>query len=170
MKILIGAFLAAVALAGCSLFQEAEQKTPDQIMQEKIAENFAAEASFSVFLYDATTEQQKSDVRAWLERQPGITEIVFLDKAAAYERFQTMWADDPEFAGSISADSLPETFRLRVADLAAIRAFRDGPAGAELRLFPGVRQVVYQCTTVEECRALESSRSAPATPSPRALR
>ncbi|GAA0464424.1 hypothetical protein Aca07nite_26260 [Actinoplanes capillaceus] len=144
LKILFAMVIAVTSIAGCGLFEESAEEKLERTLDET--------ASFSVFLNDDATEQQKADVRARLEKQPGITEITFEDKAAAYQKFKKLWADDPEFVDQVSEDSLPESFRMRTKDAATSREIRDGPAGDELEAMPGVRQVFFQCTTVEECR------------------
>ncbi|SNT08011.1 cell division protein FtsX [Actinoplanes regularis] len=149
-KIIFVALFATVAMAGCGLFEEKLEKTIDE------------NAGFSVFLTEDATEQQKSDLRAWLEKEPGITEVTFEDRATAYAKAKQLWTDDPEFLESVDADSLPETFRLKVKDAATAREIRDGADGAELKALPGVHRVIFQCTTVSECRELYS----PAAPKP----
>lgn len=148
--------IAVTAIAGCGLFEKGDKQEFERILDES--------ASFSVFLDDDVTEQQKADVRAWLENEPGITAIAFEDKAAAYERFKELWADDPEFVDQLNEDSLPESFRLTTKNAATSREIRDGQAADELEAMPGVRQVVFPCTTIEECRkqVVEQNQGKPA--------
>ncbi|KHD75343.1 hypothetical protein MB27_23145 [Actinoplanes utahensis] len=133
-----------VTLAGCGLFEESAD--------ERLARELDQHATFTVFMDDEATERQKSDVRAWLEKRPGITEITFEDRAAAAAKARKLFADEPEFLEYLNEDTLPESFRLRLENSAATREIRDTAAGKELEALPGVRQVVYPCTSVEECR------------------
>ncbi|MFC7533587.1 cell division protein FtsX [Actinoplanes sp. GCM10030250] len=151
LKVILVALFAVVAAAGCIPFQD----SPEEKVEKALDEN----AGFSVFLDSEATVQQRSGVRAWLEAQPGVTEISFQDKAAAYEKAKEIWADDEEFVESINEDSLPESFKLKVKDAATAREIRDGAAGEELEALPGVQEVVYLCTTVAECQKIHSSPS-----------
>jgi cell division protein FtsX len=154
IKVVLMALLAVLVTAGCSLFQD----TPEEKFEKALDES----AYSSVFLIVDATDAQRSVVRAWLERRPEVTEVDFWDRARSYEQAKQLWADDPEFLESIEVDTLPESFRPRVKDAAAVHGIRDGGAARELEQLPGVKKVVFPCTTVDECR----KESAPAaTPS-----
>ncbi|GGN69007.1 hypothetical protein GCM10010112_34060 [Actinoplanes lobatus] len=144
LKILFAIVIAVTALAGCGLFEESDKEKFERILDES--------ASFSVFLDDDVTEQQRADIRARLEKEPGVTEVTFETKAAAYEKFKEIWADDPEFVDQVNEDSMPESFRLTTENAATSREIRDGSAADELEAMPGVREVIFPCTTIEECR------------------
>jgi cell division transport system permease protein len=148
LKILVVAVFAVVAMAGCGL----SEPTPE-------AKTLDDAATFTVYLNDDVTEQQRLDVRAWLVRQPGVIAVSFEDKATAHEKAKELWSDDPEFAKSMNKASLSDTFRLNLKDMAAVREIRDGAANDELEALPGVRQVVYPCTTNTECQNLIFSPS-----------
>ena len=125
------------------------EKPPESILDDG--------AHFSVHLADGATEQQKADLRARLEKQTGITEVRFEDKAAAYESFKKIWADNPEYLETVNPELIPAAVRGAVTDWAAVRRIRDGAAGDEWEALPGIRSVHYPCTTVEECREFMSS-------------
>ncbi|MER5703788.1 permease-like cell division protein FtsX [Micromonospora sp. NPDC002296] len=70
----------------------------------------------SIFLKKEANEQQRADIDAKLKSDPLIKEVVFVDKAEAYKRFQEMFQDAPDLLSAVKADSLPESFRLKLVN------------------------------------------------------
>jgi cell division transport system permease protein len=147
LSIIAVAVLLLGGLSGCSHIQgeDSEEQKLEKLLDE--------EAEVSVFLKDDVTAQQKSDIEARLRALPDVKELVFETKAEAYEKFKRLWASEsPEFVEKVSPDALPESFRVRLVDQAAVRRVRDTPVKAELEALPGVENLVFRCTTLEECK------------------
>ncbi|WP_433347715.1 permease-like cell division protein FtsX [Micromonospora sp. CA-111912] len=70
----------------------------------------------SIFLKKEANEQQRADIDTKLKSDPLIKEVVFVDKAEAYKRFQEMFQDAPDLLSAVKADSLPESFRLKLVN------------------------------------------------------
>ncbi|NBE81604.1 permease-like cell division protein FtsX [Micromonospora rubida] len=70
----------------------------------------------SIFLTKEANEQQRADIDAKLKSDPLVKEAVFVDKAEAYKRFQEMFQDAPDLLSAVKADSLPESFRLKLVN------------------------------------------------------
>ncbi|MFI0791511.1 MULTISPECIES: permease-like cell division protein FtsX [Micromonospora] len=70
----------------------------------------------SIFLTKEANEQQRADIDTKLKSDPLIKEVVFVDKAEAYKRFQEMFQDAPDLLSAVKADSLPESFRLKLVN------------------------------------------------------
>ena len=66
-----------------------------------------------------------------------ITSFRFLDHEDALREFERIFADDPDLAGNVEADTLPTSFRLRVLRAADIEAIKSA-----LERMPGVWRVV----------------------------
>jgi cell division transport system permease protein len=146
-SIIAVAVLLLAGLSGCTLIQgeDSEEQKLERLLNE--------EAQVSVFLKDDVTAQQKIDIEARLRALPDVTELVFETRAEAYEKFKRLWASEsPEFVEKVSPDALPESFRVRFVDQDAVRRVRDTPVKAELEALPGVAELAFRCTTVEECR------------------
>ena len=158
--IVLTALLAVGVPAGCGAAgTDAGERIAAEV-EGGLEQSIDESAGFTVFFDADATDRQQSDVRAWLERQPGITEIVFEDKATAYAKARELWAEsNPEFFESVRPDALPEAFRMKLRDGAAGREIRDGAAGDELEAMPGVREVVFPCTSLPECQDILSSQS-----------
>ena len=132
--------------AGCGLFADEEDERLQQMLD--------ANPTFSVFLRPDVTPQQKTNVDAYLRDLPEVAEVKYETREEAYRRFKELWADNPEFAQKVSPDSLPGSFRVRMADNAAIRKVRDGSGEANIKNLPGVQDVVLGCVTVGECKEI----------------
>lgn len=93
----------------------------------------------SIFLRDDVTLAQTAALRDTLWTDPAVREVRFESREQAYERFKRLWADSPDFVASVGVDSLPQSFRVRVADPRAYRQFAARVAGRT-----GVQDVVGQ--------------------------
>lgn len=102
--------------------------------------------SFTVLLTDEVTDGEHQAIEAALTALPGVTGVDFTSRDAAAERMRGSSSAAPD------SDSpfITETFRVRMTDLAAVRLVRD--TDTTLKTMPGVRDIVYPCTTVPECR------------------
>jgi cell division transport system permease protein len=151
------AVLLLAGLSGCTLVQGKDSE------EQKLERMLNEEAEVSVFLKADVTAQQKIDIEARLRALPDVKELVFETQAEAYEKFQRLWASEsPEFVEKVSPDALPESFRVRFVDQDAVRRVRDTPVRAELEALPGVEDLAFRCTTLEECKEdLAELRSKP---------
>lgn len=70
------------------------------------------------------TDQMVSRLSSDLKNDPRVATVLFETREQAYQRFQKLWADYPDFVASVSPDSLAEFFRLRLVDAAQSTAFR----------------------------------------------
>lgn len=144
MQIVVAVLLAVAGLAGCSLFGDGAP-TQDEQIQKILDEN----AQFTVFLRDDATEAQRKDVEAALRALPGVTEVSFENQDAAYQRMTELFSANPTFVAEVSKDALPESFEVKMTDIAAVRKIRDEGAVGKL---PGVDRPVFTCLDVEECK------------------
>ncbi|AGZ40574.1 permease-like cell division protein FtsX [Actinoplanes friuliensis] len=121
--------------------------------------NFDEDAGFSVFLTADVTEAQKTGVEAELRGLPGATEVTYESSQAAYDKMRERFEGEPGGVPDIDPSYLPQSFRVKMKDMASVRRVRDDTAtGDRLRAVAGVRDLVFPaCTTVEECRKELSS-------------
>lgn len=88
----------------------------------------------SVFLTDDVTEGQRTAVHSALRQSPLVKTITYESREQALERFKTIWAEQPALIDAISADALPESFRIKLKDPETydrLAAELDGQAGIE---------------------------------------
>jgi cell division transport system permease protein len=89
------------------------------------AQPVAADATdVAMFAAPHVTDQQLSALRTTLEADPRVKTVLFESRTQAYERFQRLWAESPDFLASVGPDMLPESFRLRLVDPSQYSAFR----------------------------------------------
>jgi cell division transport system permease protein len=91
----------------------------------------------SIFLTDAITQPQLAALREALTADPAVREMRFETRLQAYEKFKRLWADSPDFVAAVSPGSLPQSFRLRLAEPSGFRQFAAG-----IRARAGVQDVI----------------------------
>jgi cell division transport system permease protein len=91
------------------------------------------------------TEEQRQELLADLEAMPQVQEVFYESQQDAYERFREQFADSPDLVDNVTADALPESFRVKLVDPTQFEvvasAFRDRP---------GVEQVQDQKALLED--------------------
>ena len=151
LRIVVALLLAAATLTACGLFGRGDGPSQDEQIQRILDEN----ASFSVFLRSDATAAQRTKVEAALRALPGATGVTFTDHDAAYQKMKQAFSAEPSQMPRIDPSILPESFEVRMTDIAAVRKVRDDQAA--LKALPGVQEVVFTCLTVPECRAKYSA-------------
>jgi len=98
----------------------------------------------SIFLCDdrtcpAITSEQQETLRQDLENNDVVAEVFYESKRDAYNRFVELFSDQPTLVDSITEDTLPASFRVRLANPALFNVIRD-----EFEAYPGVEEIVDQ--------------------------
>jgi cell division transport system permease protein len=83
----------------------------------------------SIFLSDAITEPQLAGLREALAADPAVRDLRFESRLQAYEKFKQLWADEPDLVAAVSPASLPQSFRLELAEPSGFRQFAAGVSG-----------------------------------------
>lgn len=91
----------------------------------------------AMFLEDSATDQQRTAIRSALDSDRRVKSFTFEDRREAYERFKALWSDSPDFVAAVSPESLPESFRVRLADDSVPTRFE-----AQYAAMPGVVDVI----------------------------
>lgn len=78
-------------------------------------------------------QQMVTEVESWSEVKPPVR---YVDKIAAYEEFQTLFADRPELVEAIDPTVLPASLRIELNDINEYRAVT-----ARLEVDPAVKEV-----------------------------
>ncbi|MEV6637577.1 permease-like cell division protein FtsX [Actinoplanes sp. NPDC051470] len=155
-RTMVVVLLALVSLSGCGLLDRDEKK---EEIERLIEEN----AQFSVFLRDDNPAERKAAVEARLRTLPDVTTVTFEGHDVAYAKMKKVFAEqNQEMPENFEPENLPETFVVKMKDQAAVRNVRDTPLQAELKALPGVQDLVFTCTTFEECKADSIRRRSPA--------
>ncbi|WP_229399614.1 permease-like cell division protein FtsX [Micromonospora okii] len=88
----------------------------------------------SIFLKGEVTEQERTDLEAKLKGDSLVKEVIYVDKAEAYKRFQEMYQDAPDLVSAVKPDQLPESFRLTLVNPEQYKGIYDqykGEAGVD---------------------------------------
>jgi cell division protein FtsX len=64
----------------------------------------------------AVTDAQRAELEADLRAMPEVDEVFYESQQDAYEHFQEQFADSPDLVENVTADVLPESFRVKLDD------------------------------------------------------
>jgi cell division transport system permease protein len=70
----------------------------------------------SIFLKPDVNAEQRDGLRAALDADPLVREVIYESKDQAYEKFRTMYADTPALIEAVKPGQLPESFRVKLKD------------------------------------------------------
>ncbi|MBC7678379.1 MAG: ABC transporter permease [Pseudorhodobacter sp.] len=77
------------------------------------------------------TQDQRQQLATDLQATPQVKRVFYESKAEAFTRFKEQFKDSPDLVANVSADALPESFRVKLADPRKFEvvasAFRDRP-------------------------------------------
>jgi cell division transport system permease protein len=83
------------------------------------------------------TEDQRSELLADLRATPQVQEVFYESQEEAFQRFQEQFEDSPDLVENVTADALPESFRVKLKDPTQFEvvasAFRDRPGVEEVQ-------------------------------------
>ncbi|MBX7268981.1 permease-like cell division protein FtsX [Micromonospora sp. Llam7] len=99
----------------------------------------------SIFLTAEVTEEQRADIASRLESDPLVSQVTYVNKDEAFQRFQEMFRDSPDLLSAVKADQLPESYRLKLVNPEEYKTISDQYAAVE-----GVDQVVDQSQVLDK--------------------
>jgi cell division transport system permease protein len=124
----------------------------------------------SVYLQDDITPAQKTAIDTQLKASPEVESVTYLDKAAAFKRFQDLFKGNPQLVDQATPDDLPATYLVKMKDPERYRVlsqqFPAGKAGVEevqgqsevldriFSLFNGVRNAAIALALLQALAAL----------------
>ncbi|MEU4425292.1 permease-like cell division protein FtsX [Actinoplanes sp. NPDC024001] len=99
----------------------------------------------SVFLADDVDEGQKAAINQAIDSSALVAEKTHETKEQAFERFKLLWKDSPDFVNAINADSLPESYRVKLKNPEQYEDF-----AKQIEGLAGIRQVIDQRTLLDK--------------------
>ncbi|MFG1608678.1 permease-like cell division protein FtsX [Actinoplanes sp. NPDC049265] len=109
-------------------------------MQVDQMKNFYyGEIEVSIFLRDDVSEAQRTAVDQAIAGNPLVDSKQYESKEEAFKKFQVIWRDSPDFIKSVTPDSLPESFRVKLKDPEQYATFAD-----QMRGMQGIQDIVDQ--------------------------
>jgi cell division transport system permease protein len=91
------------------------------------------------------TEQERQQLLEDLESTPQVAEVFYESQEDAYQRFREQFADSPDLIDNVTADALPESFRVKLTDPTQFDVVASAFQGR-----PGVEQVQDQKALLED--------------------
>jgi cell division transport system permease protein len=139
----------SLALFGSGLLIRKQVETMKDFWYDKVEVSvyLCGESSTDTSVCGGTpvTDEQRREIGDDLRELPQVQEVFYESQADAYERFREQFADSPDLVDNVTADALPESYRVKLRDPTDFEvvasAFVDRP---------GVEQVQDQKALLEE--------------------
>jgi len=93
----------------------------------------------SIFLRQDVSEPQSAAIDKAIEANPLVLNREFETQAQAFEKFKELWKDSPDFVNSVTPESLPASFRVKLKDPEQYKAFAE-----QIQGMPGIQDIVDQ--------------------------
>jgi cell division transport system permease protein len=106
---------------------------------------YYGEIEVSIFLRSDVTEAQRANIDQAISSNPLVSDKTYETRKEAFDRFQQLWADSPDFVKSVGPDSLPESFRVKLKDPEKYKEFADQISG-----MAGIQDVIDQRTLLDK--------------------
>jgi cell division transport system permease protein len=103
------------------------------------------EIEVAIFMNEDATEAQRTSLDAALAANPLVADKRYESKEQAYQKFQELWQDSPDFLKSVQPGQLPESFRVKLKNPEQYEAFTSSIQGIE-----GIQDVVDQRQLLEK--------------------
>ncbi len=116
---------------------------------ERATAQFQEGVEFIVFMNPNADVEQDAAIRRVLDSSPSIAGYNYIDKAAAYDEFETLFADKPELVESVTPDVMPPSYRIVPTDRSAANV---NELANQFAAQPGVREVA---TATEAIRQID---------------
>jgi len=116
---------------------------------ERATAQFQEGVEFIVFMNPDADADQDAAIRHVLDSSPAIESYGYIDKLAAYDEFETLFADKPELVESVTPDVMPPSYRIVPTDRSAANV---NELANQFAAQPGVREVA---TATEAIRQID---------------
>ncbi|HYU56784.1 MAG TPA: permease-like cell division protein FtsX, partial [Actinomycetota bacterium] len=104
-----------------------------------IAESTGSKVEVSVFLKDSISQSQIDRLERLISDMPEVASVEFESKEAAYERFKRIFANQEALVQNVTADAMPQSFRIKLNDPEKFEVI-----SARLANEPGIDQIIDQ--------------------------
>src|SRR3569833_1640860 len=93
----------------------------------------------SIFLKSDVTDEQRDNLKKDLNGSPLVQSVTYESQQDAFKCFQEQFKDAPDLISATKAESLPESFRVKLKDPKKVQAMSD-----EFRSRDGISEIVDQ--------------------------
>ncbi|MFI7598731.1 permease-like cell division protein FtsX [Actinoplanes sp. NPDC049681] len=106
---------------------------------------YYGEIQVSIFLREDVTDAQRAAINQAIDQSPLVKEKEYETREQAFEKFKVLWRDEPDFIKSVTPDSLPESYRVKLKDPEQYQAFADQIKGQQ-----GIQEIIDQRELLEK--------------------
>jgi cell division transport system permease protein len=106
---------------------------------DKMKEFYYSQVEVSIYLKNDVTPEQRSDLENKLKADGLVETFIYETKEQALDNFKRMFADAPELVNSVTANEMPESFRVKLKDPTQFEAI-----DTEYKELPGISTIVDQ--------------------------
>ncbi|MEV8505188.1 permease-like cell division protein FtsX [Actinoplanes sp. NPDC051475] len=106
---------------------------------------YYGEIQVSIFLREDVTDAQRAAINQAIEQSPLVKEKEYETREQAFEKFKVLWRDEPDFVKSVTPDSLPESYRVKLKDPEQYQTFAD-----QIKTQQGIQDIVDQRELLEK--------------------
>ena len=106
---------------------------------DQMKDYYYGEIEVSIFLRSDVTEAQRSAIDQAISQNPLVASQTYETREQAFDRFEKLWADSPDFVKSIGPNSLPESFRVKLKNPVEYKAFAD-----QMKGMVGIQDIIDQ--------------------------
>ena len=112
---------------------------------DNVTQRWQGGIEFEIFLNETVTPEQRARIQRELDVNPDVARAEFVSQEQQFELFKVLFADQPEYLETVTAEVLPPSFRVEpsIADADVIKALGD-----RFEAEPGVKTVVFAEETV----------------------
>ncbi len=83
---------------------------------DRLEDALYRDLTVSIFLNDGITDPQRQEVAQVLSGTPYVEEVTYESKEEAFRRFKLQNPNDPDLIANVTADALPESYRVELSD------------------------------------------------------
>ncbi|MFI5492825.1 permease-like cell division protein FtsX [Actinoplanes sp. NPDC051859] len=112
---------------------------------DQMKDYYYGEIQVSIFLREDVTEAQRSAIDQAITQSSLVQSKEYESREAAYQKFQVLWRDSPDFVKSVGPESLPESYRVKLKDPEQYDAFAEQIRGQQ-----GIQDIVDQRELLEK--------------------
>ena len=114
---------------------------------ERATAQFQEGVEFIVFMNPDADADQDAAIRHVLDSSPAIASYGYIDKLAAYDELETLFADKPELVESVTPDVMPPSYRIVPTDRSAANV---NELANQFAAQPGVREVATATDAIRQ--------------------
>src|SRR3954462_1187349 len=106
---------------------------------------YYGEIEVSIFLREDVTDAQRAAINQAIDQNPLVQSKEYETREQAFEKFKVLWRDSPDFVKSVTPESLPESYRVKLKDPEQYQVFAD-----QIKVNQGIQDIVDQRQLLEK--------------------